>query len=175
MSPRTVPPAPLDDRRMWRLLMARLHGDAGGSDELFLFGQAVRERLLDGNPVQVPEGSGCAECRRGEGGIGVAADPARVPYPPRADFGELTRRAVALACEGDLPPPYPSLLLLLRDYRPLVGSEERGASYKQLAAVAHLSGMTKPERVRWYRVAESVPLADSHAKRILDKLKGCRA
>ncbi len=35
---------PSEDRRMWRLLLARLHPDAGGDPELFLFANALRER-----------------------------------------------------------------------------------------------------------------------------------
>ena len=48
--------APLKDRRMWRLLLARLHPDAGGDNELFLFAcalmDAVREerRSASGSP-----------------------------------------------------------------------------------------------------------------------------
>jgi hypothetical protein len=33
----------LEDRRMWRLLLARLHPDVGGDHELFLFARAVEE------------------------------------------------------------------------------------------------------------------------------------
>jgi hypothetical protein len=35
--------APFEDRYMWRLLLARLHPDAGGDHELFLFAHALRE------------------------------------------------------------------------------------------------------------------------------------
>jgi hypothetical protein len=35
--------APFEDRRMWRLLLARLHPDAGGDHELFLFAHALKE------------------------------------------------------------------------------------------------------------------------------------
>jgi hypothetical protein len=35
--------APFEDRHMWRLLLARLHPDAGGDHELFLFAHALRE------------------------------------------------------------------------------------------------------------------------------------
>jgi len=35
--------APFEDRRMWRLLLARLHPDAGGDHELFLFARALKE------------------------------------------------------------------------------------------------------------------------------------
>lgn len=33
------------DRRLWRLLLARLHPDAGGDPELFLFAAAARDKL----------------------------------------------------------------------------------------------------------------------------------
>ena len=35
--------APLEDRHLWRLILARLHPDAGGDHELFLFAYALRE------------------------------------------------------------------------------------------------------------------------------------
>ncbi len=49
--------------------------------------------------------------------------------------------------------------------------EQRGASYKRLAFIAHLVGMSKGERVGWYRVAEFIPLADRHAGHIIKRLK----
>jgi hypothetical protein len=36
---------PLRDRQMWRLLLARLHPDAGGSHELFLFACALKDEV----------------------------------------------------------------------------------------------------------------------------------
>ena len=36
---------PFEDRQMWRLLLARLHPDAGGDHELFLFACALKDRL----------------------------------------------------------------------------------------------------------------------------------
>ena len=47
-------PTSFEDRRMWRLLLARLHPDAGGDHDLFAFACAVRDevhgkkRLLEG-------------------------------------------------------------------------------------------------------------------------------
>jgi hypothetical protein len=35
----------IEDPRMWRLLLARLHPDAGGDHDLFTFACAVREEL----------------------------------------------------------------------------------------------------------------------------------
>jgi CDGSH-type Zn-finger protein len=38
----------LDDQRMWRLLLARLHPDIGGDHELFLFACAVKGEVCGG-------------------------------------------------------------------------------------------------------------------------------
>jgi hypothetical protein len=37
--------APFEDRQMWRLLLARLHPDASGDHELFLFAYALKQRV----------------------------------------------------------------------------------------------------------------------------------
>lgn len=37
--------APFKDKRMWRLLLAQLHPDAGGDPELFVFACAVKEEV----------------------------------------------------------------------------------------------------------------------------------
>jgi hypothetical protein len=37
--------APFEDSRMWRLLLARLHPDAGGDHELFVFACAMRDEV----------------------------------------------------------------------------------------------------------------------------------
>lgn len=37
----------MNDQRMWRLLLARLHPDAGGDHELFVFASAVKEEVCD--------------------------------------------------------------------------------------------------------------------------------
>jgi hypothetical protein len=41
--------APFEDRRMWRLLLARLHPDAGGDHDLFAFACALRDEKFSGN------------------------------------------------------------------------------------------------------------------------------
>ena len=48
--------APFEDRRMWRLLLARLHPDAGGDHDLFAFACAVRDEMSRGK--HLPEGAG---------------------------------------------------------------------------------------------------------------------
>jgi hypothetical protein len=60
--------APFEDRQMWRLLLARLHPDAGGDHDLFTFACAIREGLSArvhttpgvglGNDVQGIDGPG---------------------------------------------------------------------------------------------------------------------
>jgi len=97
----------------------------------------------------------------------------RVPFETK-DFDELTRRAL-LAARNVLE-QYAELLELLDDcneahHGALVREQRRGASYKRLAAIGHRAGMTKAERVRWYRIAEGIPLSDRHAGHILSKLK----
>ena len=37
-----------NDQGMWRLLLARLHPDAGGDHELFVFANAVKEEVCGG-------------------------------------------------------------------------------------------------------------------------------
>jgi hypothetical protein len=39
-------PSP-NDHRMWRLLLARLHPDAGGDHELFVFASTVKNSVCD--------------------------------------------------------------------------------------------------------------------------------
>lgn len=42
----------LEDRHMWRMLLAKLHPDAGGDHELFLFACALKERIYGGSRVR---------------------------------------------------------------------------------------------------------------------------
>ena len=50
--------AALEDRRMWRLLLARLHPDAGGDHDLFAFACAVRDELSSDKHPAKDTGSG---------------------------------------------------------------------------------------------------------------------
>ncbi len=162
-----TPTLPPTDRTMQRKLKALVHPDNRGDHELFIWTANLIEVACSG--FQHAREGGQPSPRRYPS---TKTDPERVPFPPSADFAALTRRAVALADE--VPPPYRSVLLLLRDCVPLAGFEEkqgRGASYRQLAAIGHRAGMTKAQRVRWYRIAESVPLSDRHAGHLLGKLE----
>lgn len=41
--------AAFEDRRMWRVLLARLHPDVGGDHDLFTFACAIRDEMSCGN------------------------------------------------------------------------------------------------------------------------------
>jgi len=160
-----TPTLPTTDRSMWRRLVGRAHQDAGGSHELFIWTGAVRDLVCgQGLSPRSAQDGNVTEPRSYE-------DPARVPYPPGSDFAALTARALAMAEEvGGV---HGALLEMLVDCYPLsqlAHEQERGASYKRLAAAGHMVGMSMSERSRWYRVAESVPLADRHVGHILSRL-----
>jgi hypothetical protein len=155
-----TPTRPPTDRVMWRRLVARAHPDAGGDHELFIWTGAVRDVVCSLERVS-PRGETSTPPRSDEA-------PARVPFDPFADFAALTGRA--LSHPGEFAP----VLNLLRDCWPLghlAHEQGRGASYKRLAAIGHVWGMTKAERIRWYRVAEEIPLSDRHAAHILSRSK----
>jgi len=102
------------------------------------------------------------------------AEADRVPFEVVDDFAELTHRALMSA--RDVPERYGRLLRLLDNceaahHGPLVSEQQRGTSYKRLAAIGHAAGMDVKMRSAWYRIAESIPLADRHAGHILSKLK----
>jgi hypothetical protein len=164
MTPRT-PTLPPTEPAMWRKLLARTHPDSGGSHDLFIWTGALRDVVCNSpaagktRPHRAPQNE----------------DKPRVPYyATGADFEAGTREALRMAEELGAFHMYGRLLGLLADcdsvehYAP---QEQRGASYKQLAAIGHACGMSGPERSGWYRCAESVPLSDGHAAHILGKLK----
>jgi hypothetical protein len=110
--------------------------------------------------------------RRRESSTTAAAD--RVPFDQLADFGILTDRALAMA--GSVAEPYGFLLRQVADcypveWGPLHDQQLRGATYKTLAAIGHTVGMSKAERVQWYRIAETISLSQRHAGHILSRLK----
>jgi hypothetical protein len=157
---------------MWRLLIAATHPDTErGSHELFIWTGTVKGAVCGGGlrvepkpPPRYPEPRPSPP---------PPDDKPRIPYPTGADFNETTRAALLRAATGDVYGRVLSLLLdcLPLDGGPLAHEQSRGASYRRLAAIAHTWGMTKAERVGWYRVAEEIPLSDRHAGHILSKLK----
>jgi hypothetical protein len=172
LTPRTAAPPPAD-RHMWRILLRRVHPDHGGSHDLFVWARALYEYIA-GDAIEPPP----QEARRKPPQHPTTGE--RVPFHSAYDraqsFEDLTCQAVAMA--DDLPEPYAAVLLLLVDcyeagradvvnYR----AQNQGATYKQLAYISHLLGMSNTERSGWYRVAESVPLSQRHARHILSQLQ----
>ena len=181
MTPRT-PTLPATDRGRWRKLLARVHPGTGGEHHLFVWASAVRDvvcREVEPGDQSSRRREKATSLRSDEGRS--AQEPARIPFSSEAAenveaFEALTRRAVAMA--SDAGGVYEFVLRLLSSCRPVeaeagpVHEQHRvGATYKQLAAIGHAVGMTKEERVKWYRIAEAVPLSQRHANHILRKLQ----
>lgn len=155
---------------MWRRLVARCHPDQGGDHDLFVWAQNVREHVAS-DAIEPP----ISRPRQPRYTPPDSVD--RVDYPSDIggrEFQETTRKIVALA--PTLQEPYRSLLLLLSDCETAMSTtlrleEQRGASYKRLAAIGHIVGMDKAMRSEWYEIARRVPLSDRHARHILWKLR----
>jgi hypothetical protein len=166
-----TPTLPLDDRGMWRKAIARTHPDAGGSHELCVWIQAVRDVICGGGAWP--------ELKYQDHHQRPTSDTTdRVPFDSYAVFEVLTDRAVTMA--DAVAEPYGYLLRQLADCQPertgpLHHQQRRGASYKSLAAIGHRVGMTKAERSQWYRIAGTVPLSQRHAGHILSKLQRAAA
>ncbi|MBA2693954.1 MAG: hypothetical protein H0U65_15925 [Rubrobacter sp.] len=168
---------PVDDPHMWRRIAAKAHPDAGGDGELFVWLTSVKEVVCEGQPRKHTETPTREEPRRKDAGHRNADDdPDRIPYPAHTDFREATLSALRYA--DNHPDGYGRLLRLLEDCLPMRSKQreqERGASYKRLAAIGHMAGMDTAQRSRWYSVARSIPLSDRHAGHLLYRLKKSEA
>jgi hypothetical protein len=172
---KTALPAPLDDPRMWRLALAELHPDRGGSHELFVWGQGVREAVENG--AATSNGGRCSECRGPARQVrqdrpGQDDPTPRVPYPQRVDHTELWLRAIRYGHE--LVGPVGDLLLELRDHEQATSgwqqlAEQRGATYRQLKYLAVLADIPAREV---YEIGERIPLSQAMAHHIISRLKG---
>jgi hypothetical protein len=150
---------------MWRQLVGRAHPDAGGDYELFIWSVATRDAVCGGElGAELP--------RRREGAFSGTAN--RVPFDQFSDFEVLTARALSMA--EAVAEPFGFLLRQVADCYavsegPLYEQQCHGASYRSLAAIGHMVGMTKAERVQWYSIAEAIPLSQRHAAHIFSRLK----
>jgi hypothetical protein len=168
-----TPTLPPDDRGMWRRLVSRSHPDAGGSHELFIWTVAVRDVVCSSrDQVAVNPEPDDHPSRRRE--PSTSAAPERVPFDEEALLEVLTDRAVTMAAA--VAEPYGYLLRQVADcYQakdgPMYDQQRRGATYRTLAAIGHTVGMSKEERIQWYRIAEAIPLSQRHAGHILSRIK----
>jgi hypothetical protein len=165
---------PPDHRGMWRRRVGRVHPDAGGDHELFIWTVATRAAICGGElGAEIPLGGPDDQpSRRRETSTSSAAE--RIPFDKDAFLEVLTDRAIAMA--EAVAEPYGYLLRQVADCYPaedgpLHDQQRRGASYRSLAAIGHQVGMSKAERVQWYRIAEAVPLSQRHVGHILSRLK----
>ena len=145
-------------------MIALTHPDRGGNHDICIWAQAMREHVC--KDVAAPHTPPPRPEPR------TVYEDGRVPFPADSIFGVLTTTAIEQA--GAVDTLCGRLLLLLGDCYStahLPYEEQRGTSYKRLAYIAHLAGMTKPERVGWYRVAEDIPLSDRHVGHIIKRLK----
>ena len=159
---------PPNDRTMWRRLKARVHPDAGGSHEDFIWVSHLEELECSGLPKAEPV---TPPPRQSE--PQPTDTKPRVKFTPGHDFEELTNHALRIESANEHS-VYSYLLSLLADCRSLPhmhAEEQRGASYRRLAAIGHLVGMDLEERREWYALADSIPLTDRHAGHILGQLK----
>jgi hypothetical protein len=159
---------------MWRKLLARTHPDAGGSHELFIWTGALREHVEEclnpsdrGHVGYTPEDRG-------------RADPAsdRVPFDGSLPFDEHTRAILTYGREADMAHGHVLALLIDCDdarHGRAFEQQYRGATYKQLAAIAHVVSMSYQQRQDFYKVAESLQLTQRHAGHILGRLKKAAA
>jgi hypothetical protein len=173
MTPRTLT-APPTDRSMWRRLIRRVHPDHGGDQDLFIWTTALHEHVAGDHLEPVVD----ARSRRARYRDSSAGSSERVPFDRDADHEVLTDRVVTMA--DAVAEPYGYLLRAVADCYPaedgpLYHQQLRGATYKQLAAIGYEVGMSKAERIHWYRIAETVPLSQRHAGHIISKLKRAAA
>ena len=160
-----TPTLPLTEPAMWRKLLARVHPDTGGDHEVFIWATNLREHVIEGKAAEPPQPPPRAE--QSGSSDAVSFDP---------DLDHIALRETVLRQAGNLPEPYARVLWLLEDceYIPAgtaYHQQRKGATYKQLAAIGHAVGMNKAQRVRWYRIAEDLPLSRRCAGHILKKLR----
>lgn len=102
----------------------------------------------------------------------------RVPFPPEKVWVMTFAEQTAAIIERSANPPAGKytpackVLMLLDDCQQLDWKEEhQGATYKTLAYIAHLVGMSPDERRAWYEVCRWSGLTQRHAGHIVGRLK----
>ncbi len=173
MSPQTKAPAPTD-KGMWRKLLSMAHPDRGGSHEVFIWTKALHE-YVTGNSLEDLRTSS-AEKRQ---------PPRHHTTAERVDFSAVWAKGIsfavltakALNVAERVPEPYKGMLMSLEDCEPsynisLARQQEEGATYRSLARAAHSVGLSKEERVNWYRLAEKIPLSQRHVGHIIKRVEG---
>jgi hypothetical protein len=169
--PRTLCP-PYTDRGMWKRLLRAVHPDHGGDSEVFIWANHVREQVLD-DSIQEPKPRVERE---------PPPHPHNVKEEDRIEFDQGMPHAenldMAASLAEDLDEPYATLFGYLADCHEapatdhvLRRAERHGATYRQLAYIAHLASMSTKQRSQWYRIAEGASVSQRMAGHIIKKLK----
>jgi hypothetical protein len=158
---------------MWRKLFRVVHPDTGGEHGLFIWVQALHEHVAGDAVEEAPPHTRREPPRHPTTGDRLDYVDA---YTKADSFHELTRLAVAMA--DTVAEPYAGVLRMLHDCYEvpamdanLYRQQNVGATYKQLAYVAHLVGMNAAQRTRFYRIAEELPLSQRHAGHLIGRLQ----
>jgi hypothetical protein len=169
---RTLTPLPTD-RAMWRRLLRLAHPDHHGTHDLFIWVQALQEHVAGDAVEEPPPYARRAPPRHHEQTDRLDCTGA---FDHFVSHDSLTQHAVDMSSEMEAP--YAWVLSLLEDCYPaaptdtnLTRQESVGVSYKQLAYIAHLSGMDNKARSRFYRIAEGIPMSQRMAGHIIARLR----
>jgi hypothetical protein len=134
--------------------------------------QAARSLVEGSNSVSVR----CERCPAASTGSEPAGEAReRIDFnPPTGDPFEHLRMILVVA--KDVPEPFKRVLLLLidcptEDHGRAVVAQATGATYRQLAYIAHLAHFSDEERRRWYALAEDLSLSSRHVSHIISTLK----
>jgi hypothetical protein len=127
--------------------MGRAHPDAGGDHDLFIWTVATRDAICGGELPKHERGEQPSRRRETSGSSAGEC----IPFDKDALLEVLTVRALAMA--EVVAEPYGYLLRQVADCyasksEPLCEQQHRGASYGSLAAIGHMVGMNKAERVQ---------------------------
>ena len=171
MAPRT-PTLSVTEPAMWRKLLARSHPDAGGDHDLFVWATALQEYVANGAPSLWDARPRRDDSRRGDRGGDHRGD--RVYLDDRYDFEAATFEALRLA--GTLPSPFGEFLLRLADIELAedevgIKQQNRGATFKSLAALGHQVGLDAAGRQRLYAIAQEIPLSQRHVGHLFARSK----
>jgi hypothetical protein len=148
---------------MWRRLLARLHPDSGGDDELFVWAKSLEELV-----ARLSKAQHDPYARLG----GTVKQEGRIPFDPHTDFDRISERALLFAPRAF---GYGGVLRIAGGAkRTGTAKDHRGATYEQLACIAYRLGIDKHQRnarKMWYRTARDVMLSEVHAEQIIGSLE----
>jgi hypothetical protein len=160
---------------MWRLLLRCVHPDQGGEHDLFIWTQALYEHVA-GDAIEPVVDDRPRRARHTDTGRAAERVPYEEAFGRAGSFAELTRQTLLFAEE--VGEPYAGVLRLLADCHEVTEADatlyrwqHQGATYRQLAAIAHRVGMSYDERIHWYSVCEAIPISQRHAGHILSNLR----